>query len=99
MSTLASACASGATRRHAPVRGVGGTEFVFTKVVDRLAAGEVVVDEVLIEVGALGYGFPADGILGLDYLLRAGAVLDLDRLELRRSAPTAPAPPAPRAPA
>jgi hypothetical protein len=81
------------------IRGVGGTEFVFTKVVDRLAAGEVVVDEVLIEVGALSYGFPADGILGLDYLIRAGAVLDLQRLELRASPPTPPAPPPPPAPA
>lgn len=31
----------------------------------------------------MNYGFPADGILGLDYLLRAGALIDLRRLELR----------------
>jgi len=36
-----------------------------------------------IEVGAMDYGFPADGILGLDYLLRTGALIDLQHLELR----------------
>ncbi len=30
----------------------------------------------------MDYGFPADGILGLDYLLRTGALIDLRRLEL-----------------
>lgn len=36
-----------------------------------------------IEVGAMEYGFPAEGILGLDYLLQIGALIDLQRLELR----------------
>lgn len=31
----------------------------------------------------MDYGFPADGILGLDYLLRAGALIDLQSLDLR----------------
>jgi hypothetical protein len=31
----------------------------------------------------MDYGFPAEGILGLDYLLRAGALIDLQNLELR----------------
>jgi hypothetical protein len=35
-----------------------------------------------IEVGAMDYDFPAEGILGLDYLLRTGALIDLRRLEL-----------------
>jgi hypothetical protein len=65
------------------IRGVGGTEFVFTKTLDRLVAGEIEVDGFEVEVGAMDYGFPADGILGLDYLLKAGALIDLQRLELR----------------
>ena len=61
------------------IRGVGGTEFVFTKPVDALTLGSFQVEGFQIEVGALDYGFTIDGILGMDYLLRAGAVLDLDR--------------------
>jgi hypothetical protein len=34
-------------------------------------------------VGAMDYGFPADGILGLDYLLLTDALIDLRRRELR----------------
>lgn len=46
------------------IRGVGGTEFVFTKNLDRLVVGEIEVDGFEVEVGAMDYGFPADGISG-----------------------------------
>jgi hypothetical protein len=65
------------------LRGIGGTEYAFTKSLDLLALGEVEVPAFEIEVGAMDYGFPADGILGLDYLLQTGALIDLRRLELR----------------
>jgi hypothetical protein len=64
------------------LRGVGGTEFAFTKRLDLLAVGDMKVPDFEIEVGAMDYGFPADGILGLDYLLRTGALIDLRRREL-----------------
>jgi hypothetical protein len=67
------------------LRGIGGTEFAFTKSLDLLAVGDMEVPNFEIEVGAMDYGFPADGILGLDYLLRTGALIDLSRLELRVS--------------
>jgi len=65
------------------LRGVGGTEFAFTKRLDFLAVEDRKVPDFAIEVGAMDYGFPADGILGLDYLLRAGALIDLQSLDLR----------------
>jgi Aspartyl protease len=65
------------------LRGVGGTEYVFTKRLDVLAVDDTKVPDFEIEVGAMDYGFPADGIIGLDYLLRTGALIDLRRLELR----------------
>src|SRR6476660_853919 len=67
------------------LRGVGGTEFAFTKRLDLLAVADMAVPDLEIEVGAMDYGFPADGILGLDYLLKIGALIDLRRLELRLS--------------
>lgn len=69
------------------IRGVGGTEFVFTKRLDGLAVGELAVPSFEVEVGAMEYGFRGDGVLGLDFLLRSGALIDLGQLELRRALP------------
>jgi hypothetical protein len=72
------------------IGGIGGVEFVFTKRIDRLAVGEIAILDFEIQVGAMEYGFPAQGILGLDFLLRAGAFIDLDRLELHPARPGRP---------
>ena len=67
------------------IYGVGGEEFVFSKEIEQLAVGELVARPFRIEIGALAYGLELDGILGLDFLLHVGAVLDLSRLMLRSS--------------
>jgi hypothetical protein len=64
------------------IRGVGGTEFVFTKRVDSLAVGKLQVNNFQIEVGAMDYGFDIDGIIGIDFLIQVGAILDLAKLEM-----------------
>lgn len=67
------------------IRGVGGAEFVFTKRVDRLEMEPLTVHDFEIEVGAMDYGFEIDGIVGMDFLMRVGAVIDLSSMELRPS--------------
>jgi hypothetical protein len=69
------------------IRGIGGAEFVFVKRIDRLSVGELQVSDFEIEVGAMDYGFAIDGILGTDFLLQVGAVIDLSRLEIHRASP------------
>lgn len=64
------------------IRGVGGTEFVFTKRVDCLVVGELQVNDFQIEVGAMDYGFDIDGIIGLNFLIQVGAIIDLAKLEV-----------------
>ncbi len=64
------------------IRGVGGAEFVFTKRIEALGLGRFQVEGFKIEVGAMEYGFEIDGILGMDFLLHAGAVLDLERRQI-----------------
>lgn len=64
------------------VRGVGGAEFVFTKQLSRLTVGELQVDDFNIEVGAMEYGIDVEGIVGLDFLIEAHAVIDLAELEV-----------------
>lgn len=65
------------------IRGVGGSEFVFAKQLDALRLGGLRVDSFEIQVGAMDYGFPLQGLLGLDFLRQAGAVIDLRDLEVR----------------
>ncbi len=65
------------------IHGVGGTEFVFSKIVERLALGDICVDNFEIEVGGMNYGFEIDGIIGLDFLLRVGVIIDLAAMEVR----------------
>lgn len=64
------------------IRGVGGTEFVFTKRVDHLSLGELETQDFEVEIGAMAYGFELDGILGMDFLLQVGAIIDLAQLEI-----------------
>lgn len=68
------------------IRGVGGAEFVFTKRVDTLGLDDLQLADFEIEVGAMEYGFEIDGILGMDFLIGTGAIIDLPHLEVRRSA-------------
>ena len=62
------------------IRGVGGAEVVFARRVDRLQIGERAIPDFEIEVGGMDYGFAINGILGMDFLLRARAVIDLGAL-------------------
>jgi len=64
------------------VRGVGGSEFVFSKRLYRLSLGDLALDDFPVQIGAMDYGFPIQGLIGLDFLMQAGAVIDLEKLEI-----------------
>ncbi|MCA9927423.1 MAG: retropepsin-like domain-containing protein [Anaerolineales bacterium] len=64
------------------IRGVGGSEFVFTKLVDEISLGELQISEFEIEVGAMAYGFEIGGIIGMDFLTKVGAIIDLKQLRV-----------------
>jgi predicted aspartyl protease len=67
------------------ILGVGGSEFVYSKRLDRVALGDLEMSGFEVQVGAMDYGFPIQGILGMDFLLAVKAVIDLDRLEIFRA--------------
>ena len=67
------------------IRGIGGAEVVFTKQLDRQSVGELWTDDAEIEVGAMNYCVEIDGILGVNFLIRTGAVVDLARTEDRQA--------------
>jgi hypothetical protein len=55
------------------------------------SGGVTTVDRVLVDSGSastiLAYGFPIDGILGMDLLTQTGAIIDLHRLTLEFANP------------
>jgi predicted aspartyl protease len=64
------------------VRGVGGTEVVFSRCVNYLQVGPRAVKQFEIEVGGIDDTFDINGILGMDFLLRTGAIINLGTLQL-----------------
>lgn len=61
------------------LRGVGGREVVFTRILDQIRVGECGLEQFLVEIGGMDYGFNINGILGMDFLSRSRAVIDLGR--------------------
>ncbi|PTX17787.1 retropepsin-like aspartic protease [Halanaerobium congolense] len=61
------------------VRGVGGSEFVYIKKIDSLSIGDLNVEDFKIDIGEMDYGFDIDVIIGMDFLQRTGAIIDLDK--------------------
>ena len=64
------------------IRGIGGSEVVFSRRVDYLQVGGRALNGFEVEIGGMDYGFEINGILGMDFLTRAGAVLDLGNLTI-----------------
>ncbi len=69
------------------IRGVGGAEFVYSKRVESLAVGNMSVEAFEVQIGAMEYGFPLQGLLGMDFLLATRAVIDLGSLEIDPGTP------------
>jgi len=61
------------------IRGVGGTEVVFTRQVDSVGIENRRVADFLIEIGGMDYGISLNGILGMDFLTETGAVINLNK--------------------
>ncbi|MEA1967639.1 MAG: retropepsin-like aspartic protease [Thermodesulfobacteriota bacterium] len=64
------------------ISGVGGSEVVFTRLIDYLQIGEKKISNFEIEIGGMDYGFQINGILGMDFLVRAGALINLQEIKI-----------------
>ena|SRR5699024_236502 len=64
------------------ITGVGGSEFVFTKKIDSIKIADAEIRDFILEVGAMNYGFDLDGIIGLDFLQKIKAIINLDKLTI-----------------
>ncbi len=66
------------------ISGVGGSEFVYKKVVDCISLGELEIKNFKIEVGVMDYGFEINGILGMDFMKKVGAVINLNEMKVTK---------------
>jgi Aspartyl protease len=64
------------------IRGVGGAEVVYVRRVERMTVGSGSLANFEIEVGGMDYGFDIQGILGMNFLIPAGAVIDINNLDI-----------------
>jgi len=64
------------------IYGVGGSEVVFTRKVDMLSVGTYTIRHFEVEVGGMDYGFDIQGILGMDFLIAAGAQINLKEMKI-----------------
>ncbi|MNI02558.1 hypothetical protein D3C73_554400 [compost metagenome] len=58
------------------IRGVGGIEYVYTKSLDAIHFDNFNIEEFQVEIGSMDYGMEIDGIIGFDFMLAAGLVID-----------------------
>ncbi|MCP4405216.1 MAG: hypothetical protein GY801_48930 [bacterium] len=61
------------------IRGVGGIELVFRRDLDYLQIGDCLLPDFTVDIGWMDHGFEMNGILGMDVLTRAGAIIDLQQ--------------------
>jgi len=64
------------------IRGVGGNEVVFSRVIDQLRVGDQGLSGFEVEIGGMDYGFDIHGILGMDFLTRVGALINFRNMSI-----------------
>lgn len=65
------------------IRGVGGNEVVFSRTVDFLKVGGQTISDFQVEIGGMDYGFEINGILGMDFLICSGAIINIKSMDLQ----------------
>lgn len=60
--------------------GVGGSEYVYEKIVEEIRLGTVGILDFRIDVGAMNYGFDIEAILGMDFLMSVGLIIDTNKM-------------------
>ncbi len=62
------------------IRGVGGTEYVYEKCIEKIHLGSRHLKNFKIQIGDMNYGFEMDGIIGYNFLKASKLLIDLDKM-------------------
>lgn len=65
------------------IQGVGGSEFVYKKVIDEVSLGDFSVNDFKVEIGVMDYGFDINGIVGVNFLKEINALIDLKEMIIK----------------
>ncbi|WP_297637691.1 retropepsin-like aspartic protease [uncultured Clostridium sp.] len=65
------------------ISGVGGDEFVFVKNLEKLKVGTFEIENFKVEIGVMDYGFDIEGIIGMNFLKKIKARIDLNNMEIK----------------
>ena len=65
--------------------GIGGIESVVEKEIEIIEVAGASLNSFKVQLGALDYGVPMNGILGLDFLLQAEMQIDFGKLQIGKS--------------
>jgi predicted aspartyl protease len=65
------------------IRGVGGREVVFQRTLDYVQVGDSLFPDFSVDIGGMDYGFDINGILGMDFLTSAGAIINLQDMSIK----------------
>lgn len=65
------------------IRGVGGVEYVYTKILDAIHFDGAVIEEFQVEVGSMDYGLEIDGIIGYDFMKATGVLIDIQTMVVK----------------
>lgn len=71
------------SNRLKKVAGIDGTEIVYEKKMDLIIIEQCEIADFIIQIGAMNYGFHINGILGMDFLKRSKAMIDIDENIIR----------------
>ena len=66
------------------ISGIGGSEFVYKKFMDSINMSDLNLDNFKVEIGVMDYGFEINGIIGIDFLKSVRAVIDLDKMIVKK---------------
>ncbi|MGL5085808.1 MAG: retropepsin-like aspartic protease [Clostridium sp.] len=67
------------------IQGVGGCEFVYKKNIEKIKLRDLEVDNFEAEIGVMDYGFDINGIIGIDFLVKINAIIDLYKMVIKIS--------------
>jgi hypothetical protein len=65
------------------IRGVGGVEYVYTKILDAIHFDGENLEQFQVEIGSMDYGIEIDGIIGYDFMKAAGIFIDTKLMIVR----------------
>lgn len=64
------------------IHGVGGSEYVYEKNIEEIKFETTIISNLMVDVGAMNYGFEIDAITGMNFLISTRLIIDIDKMTI-----------------